>query len=178
MEEFPCSLDTDHFYSHYLICYNIVSVLGFGFWPQGVRDLCFMIRYGCRTPCTGRRTLTHWAVRAAPPCVCQSLSRVRLSVTPWTVAHPPGSSVHGVLQAITLEWAAIPFSRGSSLPRDWSRVSRIGGRSFTVWAWKLQQLWLLPSPICFLALPSSHAMSALKSHSTAPQPVSSPVSVF
>ena len=27
---------------------------------------------------------------------------------------PPGSSVHGVLQARTLEWVAMPFSRGSS----------------------------------------------------------------
>ena len=31
---------------------------------------------------------------------------------------PPGSSVHGILQARTLEWIAIPFSRGSSRPRD------------------------------------------------------------
>ena len=29
----------------------------------------------------------------------------------------PGSSVHGLLQARILEWVAIPFSRGSSLPR-------------------------------------------------------------
>ena len=31
---------------------------------------------------------------------------------------PPGSSVHGILQARILEWAAISFSRGSSQPRD------------------------------------------------------------
>ena len=31
---------------------------------------------------------------------------------------PPGSSVHGILQASTLEWVAIPFSRASSQPRD------------------------------------------------------------
>ena len=31
---------------------------------------------------------------------------------------PPGSPVHGILQARTLECVAIPFSRGSSLPRD------------------------------------------------------------
>ena len=36
---------------------------------------------------------------------------------------PPSSSVHGSLQARTLEWAAIPFSRGSSWPRDWTFVS-------------------------------------------------------
>ena len=33
---------------------------------------------------------------------------------------PPGSSVHGTLQAKILEWVAIPFSRGSSQPRDWT----------------------------------------------------------
>ena len=34
----------------------------------------------------------------------------------------PGSSVHGILQTRILGWAVIPFSRGSSLPRDasWS----------------------------------------------------------
>ena len=31
---------------------------------------------------------------------------------------PPGSSVHGILQARILEWVAIPFSRGSSPPRN------------------------------------------------------------
>ena len=34
---------------------------------------------------------------------------------------PPGSSVHGILQARTLEWAAIPSSRGSSWPWDRTR---------------------------------------------------------
>ena len=31
---------------------------------------------------------------------------------------PPGSSVHGILQARILKWVAISFSRGSSQPRD------------------------------------------------------------
>ena len=34
---------------------------------------------------------------------------------------PPGSSVHGILQARILEWVAIPFSRRSSRPRDRTR---------------------------------------------------------
>ena len=38
---------------------------------------------------------------------------------------PPGSSVHGILQARTLEWAAIASSRGSSPPRDQTCVSYI-----------------------------------------------------
>ena len=45
-----------------------------------------------------------------------------------------GSSVHGLLQARILEWVVIPFSRGSSQPRDQTRVSCIAGRFFTTWA--------------------------------------------
>ena len=44
---------------------------------------------------------------------------------------PPGSSVHGILQARMLEWVAISFSRGSSQPRDRTQVSRIAGGFFT-----------------------------------------------
>ena len=49
---------------------------------------------------------------------------------------PSGSSVHGILQARILEWEAIPFYRGSFRPRNWTRVSCIAGRFFTVWATK------------------------------------------
>ena len=51
-----------------------------------------------------------------------------------TVCDLPGSSIHDVLQARILEWVAIPFSRGSSQPRDRTQVSRIAGRCFTLWA--------------------------------------------
>ena len=46
----------------------------------------------------------------------------------------PGASVHGILQARTLEWVAIPFTKGSSQSRDRtcvSHVSCIAGRLFT-----------------------------------------------
>ena len=45
---------------------------------------------------------------------------------------PRGSSVHGILQARTLECVAFSFSRGSFRPRDRTQVSRIAGRFFTV----------------------------------------------
>ena len=35
----------------------------------------------------------------------------------------PGSCVHGIFQARILEWVAIPFSRGSCWPKDWTSVS-------------------------------------------------------
>ena len=44
------------------------------------------------------------------------------------------SIVHEILQARILEWVAIPFSRGSSWPRDWTQVSCIAGKVFTIWA--------------------------------------------
>ena len=47
---------------------------------------------------------------------------------------PPSSSVHGILQARILEWVAISFSRGSAWPRDWTQVSCIAVRFFTIWA--------------------------------------------
>ena len=47
---------------------------------------------------------------------------------------PPGSIVHGILQARLLEWVAIPFPRGSFQPRHQTQVSCIAGRFFTIWA--------------------------------------------
>ena len=61
-----------------------------------------------------------------------SLSRVRLYDP--VDCRPPGSSVHGILQARILEWVAISFSRGSSWLRDWTQVSHIAGRRFNLWA--------------------------------------------
>ena len=46
---------------------------------------------------------------------------------------PPGSAVHGILQARILEWVAISFSRGSSQTRDQAQIACIVGRLFTVW---------------------------------------------
>ena len=48
---------------------------------------------------------------------------------------PPGSSVHGILQARTLGWVAVSFFRGSSPLRDRTWVSHIAG-NFTNWATK------------------------------------------
>ena len=45
---------------------------------------------------------------------------------------PPGSSVHGILQARILEWVAMPSSMGSSQPRGQTQVSLIAGRFFTI----------------------------------------------
>ena len=46
----------------------------------------------------------------------------------------PHSYVYGIFRARVLEWVAISFSTGSSRPRDWTQVSCVVGRRFTVWA--------------------------------------------
>ena len=57
---------------------------------------------------------------------------------------PPGSTVHGILQARILEWVAICFCRGCSWPRNWTQVSCIAGEFFTIWvtkeAWEIVYL--------------------------------------
>ena len=63
----------------------------------------------------------------------KSLSRVRLFATPWTVAYQASASMGFSRQEY---WSGLPFpSPGeSSLPRDQTQVSRIGGRRFNLWA--------------------------------------------
>ena len=63
--------------------------------------------------------------------------------------NPPGSSVHGILQARILEWVAIPFSRVSFQSRDQTWVSCIAGRFFTVWGTReaLKVKWKLLSHV-------------------------------
>ena len=43
-------------------------------------------------------------------------------------------TLHDILQARTLEWVALPFSKESSQPRDQTQISHIAGGFFTNWA--------------------------------------------
>ena len=62
-------------------------------------------------------------------CVCVCVYTKSLQSCPTLCdpmdCSPPSSSVHGILQARILEWVAMPSSRGSSQPRDQTRVSYI-----------------------------------------------------
>ena len=74
-------------------------------------------------------------------CVCVWITQSCLTLCDPTNCSPPGFSVHGILQARILEWIAIPFSRGSSQPRDRTLVSC---RFFTVWATGKSSSCLIP----------------------------------
>ena len=64
---------------------------------------------------------------------CAVFNRDRLFATPCTVAWQAPLSM-GIIQARILEWIAIPFSRGSSWPKDGIQVSRIADGFLTIWA--------------------------------------------
>ena len=59
-----------------------------------------------------------------------------------TYCSPPGSSIHGVLPARTLDWVAMPSSKAFSQPGDLIQVFFIAGRFFTIWATREVQLLL------------------------------------
>ena len=82
-------------------------------------------------------------MRSCPPLltsvlfISHSSVKVKLLSCP-TLCNPmdcslTGSSIHGIFQARILEWVAISFSRRSSQPRDWTWVSCVVGRRFTIW---------------------------------------------
>ena len=90
-----------------------------------------------RVSCIIGRCFTVWATREVYILIISlslfSLSVVSDSCNPMDFS-PPGSSVHGILQARILEWVAISFSRGSSQTRNQTWVSCMAGKFFTVWA--------------------------------------------
>ena len=83
---------------------------------------------------------------------------------------PPGSSAHRILQVRVLEWVAMPFSRGSSQPRDWTHVSCIAGRFFTSIS---KEVW---KPLCHLPK-LMKTFNPLAMGETWKAPFSSPLSV-
>ena len=61
--------------------------------------------------------------------------KVKVILSCPALCHPIDYTVHGILlKARIPEWVAVPFSRGSSQPRDWTQVTCIAGGFFTVWA--------------------------------------------
>ena len=96
----------------YMWCHTVqLSSLNINEIPSGFLTLCW-IPWKWKWECS----------RALCPALCDPVD-----------GSPPGSSIHGILQARILEWVAISFSRGSSWPRDRTQVSRIAGRCFNLW---------------------------------------------
>ena len=82
------------------------------------------------------KVLLHTEVTQSCPTLCDPVD-----------CSPPGSSIHGILQARILECVAISFSRGSSQPRDRTQVSCIAGRCFNLWATREAPLYSIENYI-------------------------------
>ena len=97
-------------------------------------------------------------------------------MTPWTVARQAPLSME-ILQARILEWVAIIFFRGSAQSKDWTQVSWIAGRFFTIYTWTVfisskilhSQLPKSLSEIFpWLSMPSSNLLCLINIHSWGP----------
>ena len=85
----------------------------------------------------------------------------------------PGLSLRGILQARILECVAMPSSRGSSPPRDWTWISGIAGRLYTISSHNLKQIpdivLFLYSRMHVLKIPLYGKMEALTSEDSHPK---------
>ena len=161
---FQCFLMRIHWNNHVLSLLIIIMLLqgGSGRETQGrVASLALHIQRWGSSDKVARHliillTCTHLLESEAPaavsqqfpslpaPCVCVCVcvcvfTCVLVAQSCLTLCNPmdcspPGSSVHGILQARILELVAISLSRGSSQPKDQTQVSCIAGRFYTIWA--------------------------------------------
>ena len=98
---------------------------------------CSQVQYVCKF---NKVNLGTQLTQSAIYCVLVTQSYLTLG-NPMNCS--PSSSVCGILQAKIMELVANSFSRGSSWPRDWTWISLIAGRFFTIWA-------IRKSPYCTL----------------------------
>ena len=105
---------------------NLVSSTKYHSKPKRV----LLVAFSGRGVEGGGQCYTHtWASKPESESVVTQLCPTLCNPMKYS---PPGSSVHGILQASALEWIAIPFSRGSSQPRDRTWISHNAGRFFPI----------------------------------------------
>jgi len=132
---------------HSLLYYylNDRSLLIFSSWScllLGRFLLCLLLKYQCflsspfSTISASHAASSFWeivlmSVTSIIPLgddtACMHAKSVKscLTLCNPTDGSPPGSSVHRILQARILQWVAMPSSRASFLPRDWTCVSYV-----------------------------------------------------
>ena len=102
--------NTEHSLIHH---FNILAYMRFTTWKE-LRYINTWLKFIL----IGNRTCLYIAMEVS----MKSLQSY-LTLCDPTDCSPQGSFDHEILQAKILEWVAIPFSRGSSQPRDWTCVS-------------------------------------------------------
>ena len=98
---------------------------------KDLRNATYILgKYSQQTRCKRELPLTNKERFVLVVC-CVVASHVHLLCDPMDCS-PPGSSVHGILQARILEWVAISFFRGSFQHRDQTLVSCLADRFFII----------------------------------------------
>ena len=78
---------------------------------------------------SGRMLLNIWHLSVSLHAIIELCMKVTHSCL--TLCDRMDYTVQEILQVRILEWVVIPFSRGSSQPRDRTQVSHVAGRFFT-----------------------------------------------
>ena len=71
---------------------------------------------------------------AKPRLIPEDTEGMKVAQSCLTLCNTMDYTVHGIFQARMLKWVGFPFSRGSSQPRNQTRVSSIAGGFFTTCA--------------------------------------------
>ena len=136
-----------------------LALAGFGEWCYKALNRAWDLPFLSRDDCSSLKLLvidTHWPLRGCDwggglqrnrkwkilwfsvvnysTNVCMLVAQSCPTLCNTMDWSPLGSSVHEISQVRILHWVAIPFSRASSWPRDWTRVSWIAGKFFILWA--------------------------------------------
>ena len=82
--------------------------------------ILLLVQQNCWVPCPSS-LISALHAKLLQSCLCPTLC------DPMDTGSLLGSPIHGILQARTIEWAALSFSRGSSWPRDPTHISNVSG---------------------------------------------------
>ena len=102
------------------------------FWVRREVEILYIVKEQAGVTYKGRESGKEHIFNIYAKKVKVSVTLTCLTLCDPVDCGPPGSSVHGILQARILEWVAGPFSRGSSQPRNRTQVSLNAGRFFII----------------------------------------------
>ena len=107
--------------SFYILAFKL-RYFSVALWDTNSPTLLSFFCLTARRTSFSKQKVGVWVIQSCPALWCKKLYLARL-LCPW-----------GFSRQEYWEWVAIPFSRGSSWPRDQIWVSCIVGRFFTIWA--------------------------------------------
>ena len=107
--------------SFYILAFKL-RYFSVALWDTNSPTLLSFFCLTARRTSFSKQKVGVWVIQSCPALWCKKLYPARL-LCPW-----------GFSRQEYWEWVAIPFSRGSSWPRDQTQVFSITGRFFTIWA--------------------------------------------